>query len=233
MIHLPFPRLCSCGIVHREAVDPRLAALLRPYYAMALTKSGQQTLYAIASTASNAISVGATLDVNLYYGGMIRLRMGRATGTAFTTAPIFRIEASGVIAASVAADQWVTIASFTPAIGVNLGSQAVSGTSNAGDGTLLLAGNTNFTADDFIFIHNTTIANSEWKHVTSISANTLTLQDNLVRAQTGSTARDQAEEYAAFVDLTGINSLRVVVDGATQTGQAVIVEAVLNAVSGL
>lgn len=233
MIHLPYPRLCRCGIVHREAVDPRLAALLRPYYGMALSKAVPQTLYAIASTASNTISVGATLDVSTYYGGLIRLRMGRATGTAFTTSPVFRVEASGVLAASVTANDWVTIAPFTPAVGATIGSQAVSGTSNAADTTLLLAAGTNFAADNFIFIHNTTIANSEWKHVQSISSATLTLQEGLVRAQTGATVRNQAEEFYAFVDLTGINSLRVVVDGATGSGQSVIVEAVLNPNTGL
>lgn len=30
MIHLPFPRLCSCGVVHRT--PPRRAAELRPYF---------------------------------------------------------------------------------------------------------------------------------------------------------------------------------------------------------
>jgi hypothetical protein len=200
---------------------------------MALTKTGQTTLYAIASTASNAITVGSTLDVSTYYGAMIRIRMGRGTATAFTASPIFRLEGSGVASGSVAANDWVTLSAVSPNVGATIGSQAVSGTSSAGDGTLLLAAGTNFAADNFIFIHNTTIANSEWKHVTSISSATLTLQDNLVRAQTSATARNQAEEFSLVVDLTGVNSLRLVVDGATGTGQAVIVEAVINPNTGL
>lgn len=198
---------------------------------MALSKVVETVLYAIASTASNAISVGAALSVATYYAADVRIRMGRGTGTAFTASPEIRVEAT--YKTSPAANDWITVASFAPALGTTLGSQAVSGTSNAGDGTLVLAAGTNFGANDFIFIHNTTIANSEFKHVTSISTATLTLQDNLVNAQTGSTARDQAEEYHLSLDLTSIQQLRVVVNGSPGSGQAVVVEAALGAVSAL
>lgn len=198
---------------------------------MALTKVGETVLYAIASTASNAISVGSAVDVSTYYSADIRIRMGRGTGTAFTAAPEIRVEAS--YKTSPTADTWITVASFGPALGASLGSQAVSGTSNSGDTTLVLAAGTNFGANDFIFIHNTTIANSEFKHVTSIATATLTLQEALVRAQTGATARDQSEEYHLNLDLTGVNNLRVVVNGSTGTGQAVIVEAGMSGTTGL
>lgn len=198
---------------------------------MALTKVTEATLYAIASTASNAVSVGSTVDVSTYYGASIRIRMGRATGTAFTVAPEFRVEAN--FKGTPDDNSWVTVAAFSPALGTSIGSQAVSGTEAAGQTVVTLAAATNFAANDFVFFHNTTLANSEWKRVVSIATNDLTLQDALVNAQTGATCRDQAEEYFLNIDLTSIQDLRLVVNGATGTGQAVIVEAALGAVSAL
>lgn len=197
---------------------------------MSLTKIGGADLYAITSVTSNTVSVGAGVSVATYYAVDVRVRMGRGTGSAFTTAPIIRIEKS--VYASPALDQWTPVCQFQPALGATIGSQAVSGTSNAGDGTLVLAAGTNFAAGDYVFIQNTTIGNSEWVHVTSISSATLTLWSNLVRAQTSATARNQAEEYQALIDCVGVQQLRVVVD-AHGSGQAAIVHVDFGAVSGL
>lgn len=41
MIHLPFPRLCQCGVVHRVGVERDLAARLRPYYDIFLTNTAK------------------------------------------------------------------------------------------------------------------------------------------------------------------------------------------------
>lgn len=196
-----------------------------------LTKVEQTTLYAIAETASNAVSVGSSVDVSTYYAIDVRIRMGRSTGTAFTTAPRFRIEGT-YDSTSPTADQWVTLAEFQCAVGASIGSQAVSGTEAAGETVVTLAAGTNFAADDFVFFHNTTLANSEWKRVVSISAADLTLQDGLVNAQTGATCRDQSEEYHALIDVTAIQKVRLVVNGAG-SGQAVIVASDFGAVSGL
>jgi len=198
---------------------------------LSLTKVTEVSLYAIASTASNVITVGSAVDVSTYYGADVRIRMGRGTGTAFTAAPIFRIE--GTYKTSPTANEWITLAAFSPALGASIGSQAVSGTSSIGDTTIVLAAATNFGAADFVFCHNTSIANSEWKHVVSISSATITLQEALVFAQTGATVRDQAEEYHALLDLTSVQKIRLVVDGSPGSGQAVIVEAGLGAVSAL
>lgn len=42
MIHLPFPRLCLCGVVHR--VQPTRAANLRPYFALFLTNTAKNLM---------------------------------------------------------------------------------------------------------------------------------------------------------------------------------------------
>jgi hypothetical protein len=198
---------------------------------VALTKVARADLLAIVSTASNAVTLSSALDCSTYYSADIRIRMGRGTSSAFTVGPRVRIEGSAVNGTPTA-DQWVVLATFQMAIGASIGSTAVSGTEAAGQTVVSLTSGTNFTAGDYIFFHNTTIGNSEWSRVVSIATNDITIEEGLVNAQTGATARDQAEQYHCVVDLTGINRLRAVVDGAG-SGQAVIAHIDYGATSGL
>jgi len=197
---------------------------------MALTKVTETVLLAIVSTASNGVTNGAALDVSTYYGADIRIRMGRGTGTAFTTSPIARVQVTYKTSPTV--NDWSTVAECQPAVGATLASQAVSGTVNAGQATVLLAAGTNFAAGDYVFFHNGTLGNSEWGRVLSVSSATLTMEENLAFAQTGATARDQSEEYHLTLDLTAVQKLRVVID-ANASGQACIFEAGLGAVTAL
>jgi hypothetical protein len=199
---------------------------------MALTKTGEVSLFALASVTSNTVSVGSGVDVSTYYGAQITARMGRGTATGFTTAPVCRIEGSYKTAPT--ADEWVVLngPGWQPALGASIGSQAVSGTEAAGQTVVTLAAGTNFASGDYVFFHNTTIGNSEWCRVVSVATADLTLEEGLVNAQTGATCRDQAEQFQGLFDLTGINRLRAVIDGRG-TGQANIWEVVLGAVSGL
>lgn len=197
---------------------------------MALTKSGEVVVLAIVSTASNAVTVGSGIDVSTYYSGILRIRMGRGTGSAFTVGPKVRVEVSPKT--SPTANDWIALTSFVMALGASIGSTAVSGTEAVGQTVVSLTSGTNFTAGDYIFFHNATIGSSEWSRVVSIATNDITIEEGLVNAQTGATARDQAEQYPCSVDLVGINRLRVVVDGAG-SGQAVICEVTAGFVSSL
>lgn len=197
---------------------------------MALTKVTETSLFALASVSSNTVSIGSAVDVSTYYGGWLKARMGRGTGTAFTTAPICRIE--GTYLTSPTADDWFSITEFQPAVGTSIGSQAVSGTEAAGQTVVTLAAATNFAGGDYVFFQNGTIGNSEWCRVVSVASADLTLEEGLVNAQTSSTCRDQAEQFNALLDLTSIQKIRVVIDGRN-TGQANIWEVTMGAVSGL
>jgi hypothetical protein len=166
---------------------------------VALTKVEQTTLYAIAETAANEVSIGSEVDVSTYYAAHIRVRMGRASASAFTAVngagPRFRTEAAGQTVVS-------------------------------------LAAGTNFAAGDYVFFHNTTIGNSEWSRVKSVSGADLTLEEGIVNAQTGATCRDQAEQFDALIDLTAIQRIRCVADAAGN-GQAVIWQAEAGFVAGI
>lgn len=161
----------------------------------------------------------------------VRIRVGRGTGTGFTRGPKIRIEGTAD-STSPTAQQWSKLQEFQAALGVNIGSQAVSGTEAAGQTVVTLAAGTNFEAGDYVFFHNTTIGNSEWYYVQSVSGADLTLSEALVTAQTGATCRDQAEQYMAVIDCTDLQGVRIVVDGAN-SGQAVVVEVIYSAVTGL
>ena len=199
---------------------------------MALTKTTTwRTLYAIASTASNTVDEGSALDVSDLYDGLVHIQMGRGTGTAFTVAPKIMLQWTGVNNAPTA-DDWATEVTFQPALGASIGSQAVSGTEAAGQTVVTLAAGTNFAAGDYVFFHNTTIGNSEWCRVQSVSGADLTLSEAIVNAQTSSTCRDQAEEWSYYMPLLGAQKLRIVVDGAG-SGQAVIVRARLSGATAI
>lgn len=198
---------------------------------MALTKVQETVVFAIASCPSNDKLIGSEVDVSTYYAGFFRVRMGRATSSAFTVGPKWRIEGS-YDSSSPTANQWTVLAQGQCAVGASIGSQAVSGTEAAGQTVVTLAAGTNFAAGDYVFFHNTTIGNSEWSRLLSISGADLTLEEGIVNAQTGATARDQAEQWASVLDLTGIQRIRFVVDGAG-SGQAVIFQAEAGFVSGL
>jgi hypothetical protein len=197
---------------------------------VALTKVTEVSVLAIVSTASNDKTIGSAIDVSSYYQGDLRIRMGRATGTAFTISPTIRIQKT--YKTSPTANDWVDDVYFQPALGASLASQAVSGTEAAGQTVITLAAGTNFAAGDYVFFHNTTLANSEWSRVLSVASADITVEEAIVNAQTGATCRDQAEEWTWVMDLLGVQKIRAVVDGAG-SGQAVIVEVVMGAVSAL
>lgn len=198
---------------------------------MALTKVTETALYSITSVSSNVASIGSGVDVSTYYGVNVRIRFGRGTGTALTVSPTIRLQ--GVYkTSSPTANDWTTLHVYKPGVGATIGSQAQSSGGASGSNSITLAAGTNFAARDFCFFHNTTLANSEFQWVQSVSGAVLTLIDNLVNSQSGSTVRNQAEEYNQFVDCTSLEKLRLVVDNSG-TGQAIIVEAGFGAVSGL
>lgn len=153
--------------------------------------------------------------------------MGRATSSAFTVGPTVRVELSPVGSPTV--EQWTKFQTFQASLGVNIASQAYSSGGAPAAATVTLAAGTNFAAGDYVFVHNTTIGNSEWQRVKSVSSATLTFEETLVRQAAG-TVRDQAEEYICVVGPWAATG-RITVSGAG-SGQAVIYAAEFFGVTG-
>ena len=185
-------------------------------------KRALTTIMLIQSVASNSSFYGSPIDVKLLYAADFRVRMGRGTATAFTTSPLIRVEKS-YVSAMPGPQDWVTGWEVQPAIGATIGSQAQSSGGAAGSISITLAAGTNFAAGNYVFMHNTGIQLSEWARVLSVSSATLTLEEPLVNSQSGATCRNQAEQWNPYLDLSGVQWIRPVVD-ANSSGQAVIVQ---------
>lgn len=188
---------------------------------MATITKTQAQLAAPQSLASNTVYVSSEIDVATKLACFLAIKFGRRATTALTEGVEFRVEASGKASGD---GDWHTIYSYKTAV-ATAESEAVSGTVSSGTNVITVASTTNLARADIVYIDNSTIGNSEWGRVKSIvAATSITIEDNLVNAQTGSTIYDQAEILPAiFVDCTAFKRLRVVVDGSN-TGQAVAFE---------
>jgi len=178
------------------------------------TKTVQSDLISLQSVAANTVVVGSAVDVSGKLGGLIHARFGRRSATSGTAGVNIRLESSMATSGD---NSWFPFAQFTTAFAA-CEAEAVSGTVNAGTNVIAVASTTNLTAADIVFIDNSTIGNSEWGRVKSISTNaSITIEDNLVNAQTGSTIYDAAEIFPPVAIPAGAVRVRAVIDGANFT----------------
>jgi len=186
-----------------------------------ITKSGA-SLIALQSIASNTVVISAVQDVSTKLAATVHIHFGRRVATALTAAMTFRVEGSSRTSGD---GHWYTIFPIGTDI-VAVEAEALTGTVAAGQNVLTLASTTNLTVGDLIYIDNPTIGNSEWGRIKAVSVNTsVTIEDNLLFAQTGSTIYDGAHIFPPIgLDLSAVRRLRLVCDGSN-TGQAVAVEA--------
>jgi hypothetical protein len=188
-----------------------------------ITKTQGTSLLSLQSVASNTVVISSAQDVSTKLAATVFIHFGRRATTALTEGMEFRIEASSKSSGD---GHWYPLAVFKTRTEA-AESEAVSGTVSSGTNVITVASTTNLAAGDIIYIDNGTIGNSEWGRIKSISTNTsVTIEDNLVNAQTGATIYDRAEMFAASIDLSAVGRLRLVADGRN-TGQAVAVEATM------
>lgn len=172
-----------------------------------------------AEVAQNAIREGAAVDLSGDYDAILHIDVALSSETAHTGT---KIEVQ--ISSNTSGDEdWSTFASFIGPTGT-ANSEAVTGTEAAGSTVIECASTLGLYDDDetrFIFFENTTVANSEMALLVSHVANTsVTVQDGITNAQTGSTMFDIAKRYVVQVPFSA-NRMRVIydntydVDGAT------------------
>jgi hypothetical protein len=187
-----------------------------------ITKTLDQTVLSHQSLATGADVIG-TLDVSTGLSASFWFWMGRTSGTAFTPVGVqFRIEASP---ASSGDTEWSVLGgmSFETALGSSVANTTVSGTEAAGQTVITLTSATNFVAGDLIYFQNSTIGNSEWHRILSVSGSDITLEEAIVNAQTGASVYDQAEYFnTGVIDCSSLRRLRVVC--VNRTGQTVHVK---------
>lgn len=195
-----------------------------------LTKTQNTTLVAFGEISSGAVSVGTAVDVSTKAAAQVLVWFGRCAATALTQPFFWRIETSSASSGSTPG-VWVP---FTT-IGTNVATaadEAVNGTCNSGQAVIAMASTTGFSttpenAGNLVFIRNTTAANSEFGRILSLTANTsVTLEENLVNAQTGATVYGDAQFWSVYVPLDGVGRIRVVGTNAA-TGQTVAFKALM------
>ena len=185
------------------------------------SKTQGTSVLSLQSVAANGVVTSSAIDVSTKIAASIFIHFGRRAATASTAGARIRIEASSKSSAD---GHWYPLAMFETNFAA-VEAEAVSSTVNAGTNVITVASTTNLAANDIIYIDNGTIANSEWGRIKSISTNvSVTIEDNLVNAQTSSTIYDGAEMYVANLRLESVGRIRVVVDGSSFT-QAFAVEA--------
>ena len=196
---------------------------------MATFSKSVGTLFALASMAASSVALSSALDVSTAMGGLVYVRFGRRSATAAGAGVNIRLEASHATSGD---NSWYPFAQYVTAFAA-CEAEALTGTVAAAQAALTLASTTNLTAGDLIYIDNGTIANSEWGRIKSIVANTsVTIEDNLVNAQTGATIYDTAEIYTPAEIPAGAVRIRLVADGSLFT-QAFALEARYSLITGI
>jgi hypothetical protein len=172
-------------------------------------KTAGTQILALQNVATGAVLLSAAIDVSVKFAAMVCVHVGRTNNSAPTTALQVRIEASAKEDPN-EAGFWFPLAIFTSSINA-ITSQAVNGTCNSGQAVVPMASTTGETLSDLVYVKNSTIANGEFGVVKIITSNvSVTIEDNLVNAQTGSTVYPNAQRFAASLDLSAVKRLRVV-----------------------
>jgi hypothetical protein len=179
------------------------------------TKTASVSVVALQSVAASTVLKSSEVDVSTKHEATFYVRFGRRAVTAAGAGANIRIESSAETSGD---GKWNPDTIITTNFAAVEG-EAVNGTCASGQAVVPVASTTNLTAGDVIFIDNPTIGNSEWGRIKSISANvSVTLEDNLINAQTGSTLYDAAEIYPPItIPLQSRVRLRVVDDGSLFT----------------
>jgi hypothetical protein len=165
----------------------------------------------IATTASAEVVIGTAADISAAYYATLNILQG----IAHTTPATIGFSALVQVSSETSGPEWVNLYTMGGDIGT-ASDEAVSGTCASGQAVIGMASTTGFTVGDFVFIRNSTLANSEWGYVKAVTANTsITLADNLVNAQTGSTVYDLASYRTLEIPALGYNRVRVIYTAPT------------------
>lgn len=173
---------------------------------MALTKTTSQPDAITATSAQGEVVVGAEMDIAAAYFATLNIFQAITQITQATVGFVALLQVS----ADATGAGWVNLYTMGGEIGT-ASDEAVNGTCASGQAVVPLVATAGFVAGDLVFIKNSTLADSEWGYVKSISANTsITLADNLANAQTGSTVYDLASFRTLEIPALGYKRARVI-----------------------
>lgn len=189
-------------------------------------KTQGTTLLAWQDIASAAISIGTALDVSTKFAGTVFARLGRATGSAFTSGwPNVRIEASALSSGN---NEWIPLVVFQPAVGTSIAATTLNGAILAAATSCVVTSATNISVGDILFIGDSSAANYELVRVKSVSGTTVNFEEACTNAHSnGAVVTDQAEMWIATLDLSSVGRIRAVGDNLN-SGQGIKVEVLVT-----
>jgi len=169
---------------------------------------------ALQSVALSTQLISSDIDVSTKLAAQFFINLGRRAATAAGAGVRIRIEGTSQPSGD---GYWVPLAEYLTDF-VAAEAEALTGTVAAGQKVLTMASTANLLQQQIIFIDNGTIGNSEWARIKSLVANvSVTIEDNLLNAQTGATIYNKAEMWAPTLDVSAVKRLRIVVDGSLFT----------------
>lgn len=186
------------------------------------------SMQSITGGSSSSVVTSSAVDVSTKMGGLVFVRFGRANATAGTAGVNIRLEASFHASAD---NSWQTFAQFTTAFATATSSAYSSGGA-AGANTVTVASGTGFTSTDWIFIANSTFANSEFAKVKGVSGAVITVEDNFVNSCSGQIS-DAAEIFPPVAIPAAACRIRAVVDGVPWSANAFGVEVRYSTIDGI
>ena len=194
---------------------------------MAVLTKTRTTVKTLATVTNGSVEVGAWQDVSTKFGVGLTIRLGRVVATALTSPIRVRLEASPMSTGTASDGKPMVLWDVDSEI-ATAADQVVNGTAAAAQPTINLTDTTGFSADHTlpghrIFVKASTIADSEFGRIKSLVTNTsITLEENLNRAQTGSTVYGAAEVWSVQIDISLVLRVRYVIENLS--GQDVAVE---------
>lgn len=182
-------------------------------YPSIINKGDNVSIIALqAVTPAPRVVISSDLSTTNLKSVVILIHLGRVKTNAFTAGVNYRIEQSAVPSGD---GFWFPITQFMSELGTNVGSQAVNGAALAGQKVIPIAATANFSVGDIVYIKNTTIANSEFGRITTVTLNTsIEIEDNLIFVQTTSTVTSKSQMFYGLIDTSASKRLRVVCDGS-------------------
>ena len=184
-------------------------------------------LLALQEVTAGTVVVSSELSIAPVIACWLTIHFGRVVATALTGPVRFRLDGR---VRGTGPGYWFPL--FEAWSGTTAcEAEALSGAEIAGATVLEVASTANLTVHDLIFIKNTTIANSDWQRIRAITTNTsVTLEDpdGLRNAQSSaSTLYNFAERFSELIDLSAVETVRFVCNGAS-SGVNFAVEVVIN-----
>ena len=170
--------------------------------------------------------VGSAQDVSAKTGmALIIVFHSSVEAAANTNSGIFLIQVSGSASGN---EDWATIAQIATTVST-ADTEAMTATEPIGETVLAVASTTGFVQSDYLYIQNTTLADSEWGRCQEIVANTsINLIDGLTNQQTNtSVIWNDCDVIPVQIDLTGVTRIRVVFQHEGATGANCHVKALM------